>query len=389
MLAEKRETTIRRLTAVKCNPCISIMMPFEPKMNSKAAIMHSLKKAADKIRHDLNERYQDEIAESVFKRLKDVIARLDFNTHKKTVAIYVSPEIEKVCYVNIELKEKVVVDSAFEIRDIVRNKIDEPKFLVLTISGKMERLYEATCNKMQLILSNKIEQIKRDLPEPVSNFTDANSVKETTLKKFLHYIDLQLSNVLSIYPLPLFLMAPKKTAGYFQQLAKHGKNITGFIHGDFDDATESELLKALEPQLSNWKEIKEKHIMNRLKLAADEGQLIKGINDVWIQVSRKHKQFLVVEKDFYCGAFITQTGEVIFSEEFQRNKPVVRDAVDNIIEKVLEGGGDVEFVDELKDFSKIALIKRHDVNYNYDTSFKKERNHHFGDDIEPFLGLDS
>jgi hypothetical protein len=37
----------------------------------------------------------------------------------------------------------------------------------------------------------------------------------------------------------------------------------------------------------------------------------------------------------------------------------IKDAVDDVIEKVLENGGDVEFVDEgiLKDYNHIALIQ--------------------------------
>ena len=42
-----------------------------------------------------------------------------------------------------------------------------------------------------------------------------------------------------------------------------------------------------------------------------------------------------------------------------KNSFYIKDAVDDIIEKVIACGGDVEFVDEgiLKDFSKIALIE--------------------------------
>jgi hypothetical protein len=41
------------------------------------------------------------------------------------------------------------------------------------------------------------------------------------------------------------------------------------------------------------------------------------------------------------------------------NPSYIKDAVDDIIEKMLEYGGDVEFVDEgvLKDYDHIALIK--------------------------------
>ncbi|MGN6193861.1 MAG: baeRF3 domain-containing protein [Ginsengibacter sp.] len=372
MYAEKYRTDIPALALTENQPCISLMIPFDPKINSKASINYALKKATDKIKHDLYVAYDAHAAETVFKKLKNVIAHLDFSTLKKAITIYVSSQIEKVYYLNIELKEKIVVGNTFEIRDIVENKYDTPRFLILTISGNMQKIYEASGNKLQLIMSNKIDQVKRDLPEPVANFSDATSVKEIRLKNFLHYIDLQLSHILAVYSLPLLVMAPKKTMGYFQHLTKHLKNITGFIHGNFDAATESQLLKALEPHISNWKAIKEKHILNLLKIEEDKRRLIKGINDVWMHTSRNSKQFLVVEKGFCCTAFTTENGEIIFSDCLPKHKPVLRDAVDIIIEKVLEGGGDIEFVDDLKEFSKIALIKSSNINYRH--TFKKNKN---------------
>jgi len=51
--------------------------------------------------------------------------------------------------------------------------------------------------------------------------------------------------------------------------------------------------------------------------------------------------------------------EIIYKATEPFNKfSYIKDAVDDVIEKVLENGGDVEFVDEglLKDYHHIALI---------------------------------
>ena len=122
--------------------------------------------------------------------------------------------------------------------------------------------------------------------------------------------------------------------------------------------TESELLKALEPQLINWTLVREKYIVNRLKAAKDDLKLATGIHDVWMWAYRKHRQLLVVEKDFYCPAFVTGKGETIFSNGNKANKMITKDAVNDIIEKVLENGGDVEFVDDLKEYNRIALVEQ-------------------------------
>jgi len=160
----------------------------------------------------------------------------------------------------------------------------------------------------------------------------------------------------------LLVMTTEKTMGYFKKLTKHPRNITGFVHGNFDDATESDLQKALEPLIQNWESVKEKDIFNKLAAAQNERRLAVGIYDVWKQANRKHGQLLVVEKDFSCPAFVSDNGDTFFYKGDKKNSEIIaRDAVGSIIEKVLENGGDVEFVDELSEYHHIALIE-----YNHD-----------------------
>ena len=65
-----------------------------------------------------------------------------------------------------------------------------------------------------------------------------------------------------------------------------------------------------------------------------------------------------MEKDFNCPAFVSAKGETFFYNSDKKNSEcIAKDAVDNIIERVLENGGDVEFVDELKEYNHIALVE--------------------------------
>ncbi|MFT4156214.1 hypothetical protein [Parafilimonas sp.] len=357
MPAEKYRAEALLLTAAKCQPCISVIMPFEPKMHSRAAIEQSLKITVDKIKQELHKNFSKETADKMLGKLQQVTGQLDFNTHKKSVAIYVSPLMEKLYYLDIEVREKILTDTSFEIREIIRNKKYTHEFLLLVISTGNEKIYAGNENKLQLIIANNAMQAQRGLRGPVAGFAEASAIKETAQKKFLHYVNSTLLHILKIHPLPLFVMAPQKTMGYLQNISYHQINFSGFVHGNFDDATESELLKALGPQLKNLSTVKEKHLMKRLKAAHHDRRLVTGIHDVWLRAGRRHKQLLVVEKDFYCAAFVTEKGETIFSNIDTENKVIAKDAVDNIIEMVLENGGDVEFADDLKAYNRIALIE--------------------------------
>jgi len=69
---------------------------------------------------------------------------------------------------------------------------------------------------------------------------------------------------------------------------------------------------------------------------------------------------LLVEKDYMYIAEHGSTDEIIYKAIEPYNKfSYIKDAVDDVIEKVLQHGGDVEFVNKelLSGYDHIALIK--------------------------------
>ena len=107
------------LDVVHYRPSVSLILPFDPKMGLKAEIAHALELAADQVSRELRDQYPEELSNLVNAKLRRLIRDLNFNTHKKSVAIYVSPVFEKVLYLDVPVEERVIVDESFEIRDLV------------------------------------------------------------------------------------------------------------------------------------------------------------------------------------------------------------------------------------------------------------------------------
>src|SRR5690242_3031048 len=129
------------LESIHYRPCISIIMPFEPKMNAKAEISQRLKSAVDKVEKNVKEEYPEDLGNLVILKLRNIIRNLNFSTFKKSVAIYVSPVFEKVLYLDIPVQEKIIVDGSFEIRDLLYSKKEMQQYLVLVLSGKFSKVY--------------------------------------------------------------------------------------------------------------------------------------------------------------------------------------------------------------------------------------------------------
>jgi hypothetical protein len=224
------------MEAVLYRPAISIIMPFEPKMSLKKELNHSLKTVSDKVEKELLENYPNEIVMLVMQKLRAIINNLNFNTHKKSLAIYVSPVFEKVLYLDIAVEEKIIVDKSFEIRDLVYSKKQLHKYLVLLLSGKESRIYIGNSETFVRIVSNTSESVfayMNDIPEKVANFSDMSDRKEIVMNKFLHFIDNSLDIILNAYHLPLFVLGTKRILGHFKKITKHAGLIIEYVQGNY------------------------------------------------------------------------------------------------------------------------------------------------------------
>ena len=107
------------ISATKYQPCISLIMPFEPKMGLQRELSHRLKLAGEKIERMLAAVYPTEQYQLVLDKFDELLNKLNFNTYKKSIAIFVSPLMEKVYYLDIAVEETIIMDDSFEIRDLI------------------------------------------------------------------------------------------------------------------------------------------------------------------------------------------------------------------------------------------------------------------------------
>ncbi len=351
------------MDAVHYRPAVSIILPFEPKMNLKTELTHSLKTAADKVELELRKEYPEEMSTLVMKKLRTLIRGLNFNTHKKSIAIFVSPVFEKVLYLDVQVEEKIIIDESFEIRDLVYSKKQLHKYLVLLLSGKESRIYLGNTDTFVRIVSNTAETLvayDNDRPERVANFSDISERKEIMMDKFLHHIDKSLDLILNAYHLPLFVLGTDRILGHFKKLTSHNAAIVEYVAGNYEEASLHQLKGILEPYIGDWKKVKQKDLLNQLEEAAGKKKLAWGMKDVWREAMGRKGRLLVVEKNYMYPAQHGSREEVIYQSPEPYNQfSYIKDAVDDVIEKVLENGGDVEFVDEslLKEYNRIALIQ--------------------------------
>lgn len=348
------------LNAVKYLPAISLIMPFEPKISLKSDLEYRLKMAVGKVEKELMNNYPSEKALPVINRLRELTGQINYNTHKKSIAIFLSPIVEKVFYLDIPVEEKIIIDESFEIRDLVYQKKQDVQYLVLLLSAKRSIMFLANGSDMKLVKSNAAGQVSPADTEKVANFSDPDERAEIMLDKFLRQMDDALTLMLKAYPLPVFVMGAERVLGHYKKLTRHEQDITEFIHGNYEDLPEPEIFKIVQPHVSNWRRVKQVDLLHQLEKAMGAKKLAHGMEEVWEAATHKNSRLLLVERNFMYPARQGAEPGIIYKEETSTDYPFyIKDAVDDVIQKVLENGGDVEFTEDdmLKDYGHIALIQ--------------------------------
>lgn len=341
-------------------PAISIFLPFDPKMTSKDAIKKSLSDTVLGVGRALQKKYTGLVIDLMEEKLNALLTGLNYNTNKRSIAIFVSPVFEKVLYMDMDVEPKILVDEQFDIREIIYSKKKQHRFLVLVVGSTEANFFQGEDETLKKLASNtsvSIHAYINDGPEAVANFTDPDKHNEIILHKFLRHVDDSLSIILDAYHLPLFIVAPKRIYGHFKKITRHAGAIIDYIHGSFENATTQELSALLNPFVSEWKKVKEKNFLRQLNEAADRNQLATGMKDVRDSALGHRGRLLLVEKDL-LQEYRHDDPEFSNRKPLQQYSPV-KDSIDEVIQHVLESGGDVEFVEDslLKDFNHIALIK--------------------------------
>ncbi len=88
---------------------------------------------------------------------------------------------------------------------------------------------------------------------------------------------------------------------------------------------------------------------------------ISGIQEIWEAAGEGRGFKLLVEKDFRCPGFVVENDPHLWLRPPQKPHRILADVVDELIERVIEKGGQVYFTDNdmLKDYGRVALIMRY------------------------------
>lgn len=339
-ISKKGQVSLIAVQSDKTTPVVSLFMPFEPKMVAKNKLVYKLQLLMQEAEQKLIKDFSFVTAEPVLKRLRAVVKNLNYSTHKKSVAIYVSAEDEKVFYLDILLEDKVLIDTSFNIRSLIAHQKNLQHYLVLVHGINISRVYFGNGEHLVAMFTN-IRKKSGD---------ECGSSLDILLKK----TDNNLSIILNYFPsLPLFVMSSAYTLSRYKTITQNKAYITQLIEADGREVMMNKIKTALQPYMHNWNYIQTKHLRHTLANATDNSRLAAGIDDVVKVAHQRRAKLLVLGKDYTCPVVKAEKA----ANGSLSNAPFT-DAVDEVIERVLSTGGEVVFADSevLENYQHIALV---------------------------------
>ena len=363
------------LQKAKGNICISVIVPTHRTSPDRRVDKPEVEEAIDKAKQLLQIKYPEKDIKPLLQSLDDQLEAIDFVHNTEGIGLYISPGVKVIVHFPFPVEEKIMVDNNFEIRDLLYKLNYDQPYYVLMLTEKEAKLFEGSWNNLSEIKGDhwpwKYEdEYVYSKPARSSSFAghahvkifekDKTELEHIRFTNFFREIDKKLNDYL-MNNTPLIILAPERENSLFEKISMHRKNIIHKIHGSYGYENLKSISDIVWPGMYEHLQTERKQLINEFKEMIGEHRGISGIQSVWEAAKEGKALKLLVEKDYRCPGFVTENDYNLYLRPPNATHKTLPDAVDELIETVLQKNGKVYFTDNdwLKDYGRIALITRY------------------------------
>jgi hypothetical protein len=356
---------LKKVMSYRSYPCVSIIAPtHKTKPDNKQdpiKIKNLVKEAVTR----LNEEFPHREIRPIIEKIESIVSSIDYTRAGDSIAIYACKDFSAGYDLPVNGKEQVVIDETFATRNLVYAIHKNPRYLVLALSEKPTRLFDIFLNSPVEIINDNfpafIVEDENSAPRPTGEIVNMSSYKEEQYSKFFKKIDKALGAIIKDTYLPVVVTGVERNLAYYRDVTELKDHIVGEIKGSHDKSSPFELARLTWPVMRNYMAEKKTHMLQKLEDSIGNGHYASGIDQVWSTAFEGRGAILLVEEEFQFPAVINEDNQILSPAEDSTSPGIVDDAVDEIIEEVINRGGQVFFVDkdDLRVHNRIAMILRY------------------------------
>ena len=121
---------------------IGLVIPFQPSMADKKIVRGLLNYSLEIVQMKLESKCTADETRTIIERLEKVFEKLNYDSHRKSVAIIINGDNEKIIYLNYNSKPVFFFNDPFSLLDLVADSASNPEFELLIMSENKAELYE-------------------------------------------------------------------------------------------------------------------------------------------------------------------------------------------------------------------------------------------------------
>lgn len=353
-----------RLQAVREYPSVSLLAPTHrtapANKRDRIVVKNLLSKGIARLEKEFGKR----AAAPVVKNLKKLVAGLDWNHLQDGLALFANRGEATAIELPFRVKPRVMVDETFATRDLVYTLNRAPRYRVLVLTEKPTRLFEARANQLKEVREKPFPLVHKGpggaarLPGGIG--VNPSAVRDEAHRQFFRKVDAALAEFQKGDRAPLVVVGVDRYLAFYREVTADPEAIVGMVTGSHDAPNPRDLGKLVWPVFQAGSTRQRAEALVRLGEAVSANRHASGIDQVWRAAFDNRCQTLLVETDFVYPADRSPEGDRLLPYSGQ-GPAALDDAVDEVIEKVIAGGGAVFFYDPgvLDLHQRIAAILRY------------------------------
>jgi len=353
---------LQRLREPRGYPAVSLLSPLQRQRpgnpEDPARLRHLLEEARRRLHGELGAR----TSAAAFRNLDEGVESIDLSHPSEGVAVFATPTETRVFMLPFSVPERVVVNDAFETRDLAVGLARSPRYRVLVLAEKPARLLESDGTTLVEVRTDGFPMFvegARGEPLASGGYAPHSSRSEGQQEQFFRRVDHALAAYAGADPLPVMVVGTERDLAYFKKVTRHGEWIIGHLTLNEELTPPGELAHLVRPVLENYRAEQSVKAVAELVEAIGAGLAVVGIKPTWERALEGRGRLLLVEEDFEYPARIVDrrlepAGDVDAPE-------VLDDAVDALIDIVVESRGEVVFLEPgaLGVHGPIAMLLRY------------------------------
>lgn len=347
-------------------PAVSVVLPThrrQPESAQNAIRLNNL--VAEAVRMlNADPAVTRERAEEVAGRLRATVAEIDPRQAREGLVIFAAPGEQQSWVVCRSVPERVVVSDTFLTRNLVAADAAQRPYWVLAVAadrvslwgGQGADLTEEEGGDHGFPRTRDLEDPDVERKERIGDVP--STFQDEQARQFFREADAALAQLLAAKPRPLYVTGEPAALTLLAEVGSATGNAEQIPHGGLGHATAASVAQAVAPARTERAERAVRAAHQVLDGARGHKAYAAGLDEVWQAASSGRVELLVVEEHFRATVRI---GESHLEPADDGDIEAVHDIVDDVVESVLETGGEVTFVpdDSLADSRRIAAVLRY------------------------------